>query len=242
MELENLVARIFSDGEWGIGFSTEVFLLSAPSQKEALRLASLEPETLAKWAHKFGKAATLIQYPGGDFYRIPATMATSEVGMRQETLILDPQNPLIEIYALSLSSCLYKEIGWFLNNPTQAGGIVRVADNQQVAMSYANAKTSEDFTSGAGVKKAVSWKREDFWHPGDLADFDRDWKQRLEPNTPDSWIEYKWRSFDPEIGLNSEEGWIEFVNRYKLLVDEFGNRYHVSWNLGMSEIAKPLGV
>jgi len=140
MELENLVARIFSDSQWEIGFSPEVFLLSAPSQGEAFRLASLEPETLAMWAHKFGKVATLIQYPGGDSYRIPATMAEVEVNMGQETLILDPQNPLIEIYALSLSPCLYQEIGWFLDNPTQAGGIVRVADNQQVAMSYANAK------------------------------------------------------------------------------------------------------
>jgi hypothetical protein len=109
-------------------------------------------------------------------------------------------------------------------------------------MSYANAKKSEDFTAGAGVKKAVSWKREDFWHPGDLRDFDRDWKQELEPNNPHSWIEYKWRSFDPELGLNSEEGWIEFANRYKLLVDKSGNCYHVSWNIEMKEIAKPVGI
>lgn len=242
MELENLVAQVFSGSQWEIGFSPEVFLLSAPSQSEAFRLASLEPETLAMWAHKFGKVATLIQYPGGDSYRIPAKMAEAEVSMGQQTLILDPQNPLIEIYALSLSPYLYQEIGWFLNNPTQPGGIVRVADNQQVAMSYANAKKSADFTAGAGVKKAVSWKREDFWHPADLNDFDRDWKQQLEPNNSNSWIEYRWRSFDPELGLNSEDGWIEFANRYKLLVDEFGNSYHVSWNLGMRDIAKPVGV
>jgi len=242
MELEHLVAQVFNDNQWEIGFSPEAFLLSAPSQHEAFRLASLEPETLAKWAQKFGKVATLIQYSGGDSYRIPATMADSEVHMGQETLILDPGNPLIEIYALSLSPYLYREIGWFLDHPTQAGGIVRVADHQQVAMSYANAKKSADFTAGAGVKKAISWKREDFWHPGDLRDFDRDWKQELEPNNPNSWIEYRWRSFDPELGLNSEEGWIEFANRYKLLVDELGHQYHVSWNLGMSDIAKPVGV
>ena len=241
MELENLVARIFNNSQWEIGFSPEVFVLSAPSQCEAFKLASLEPETLAKWAQKFGKAATLIKYPGDNAYRIPATMAESEITMGQ-TLILDPQNPFIEIHALSLSPCLYQEIGWFLNNPTQPGGIVRVVDNQQVAMSYANALKSADFTAGAGVKKAVSWKRENFWHPADLNDFDRDWKQQLEPNNSNSWIEYRWRSFDPELGLNSEDGWIEFANRYKLLVDEFGNSYHVSWNLGMRDIAKPVGV
>jgi len=242
MELENLVAQVFSSKQWEIGFSPANILLFAPSQGEAFRLAFLEPETLALWARQFGKVATLIQYPGGDFYRIPAAMAESEDTMGQQTLILDPQNPLIEIAALSLSSCLYREIGWFLDHPIQAGGIVRVADNRQVVMSYANAKKDADFTAGAGVKKAVTWSREDYWHPGDLNEFDREWQQQLEPNNPNSWIEVKWRSFDPAIGLDSEEGWIEFANRYKLLVDEYGNCYHVSWNLGMTDITKPIGV
>lgn len=247
MELKSLVAQIFANSQWKIGFSPEVLSLSAPSRSEAFRLASLGPEILAMWAHRLGKVATLIQYPGGGYYRIPAKMAEEEsseveISMEQQTLILDPQNPLIEIYALSLSPHLYPEIGWFLNNPMQPGGIVRISDNQQVAMSYANAQKSADFTAGAGIKKAVSWKREDFWHPADLDDFDREWTQRLEPNNPDSWIEYRWRSFDPELGVNSEAGWIEFANHYKLLVDDFGNSYHVSRNLGMRDIAKPVGV
>lgn len=242
MELEDLVGQVLNNSQWGIGFSPEDFLLFAPSRCDAVRLASLEPETLAKWAQQFGKAATLIQYPGGDAYRIPATMAESEDYMSQQTLIVDPQNPLVEICALSLSPCLYKEIGWFLEYPNQAGGIVRVADHQQIVMSYANARKEMDFTAGVGAKKAVSWKREDFWHPSDLSDFDRDWIQTLEPNNPDSWIEFRWRSFDPELGLDSEEGWIEFVNRYKLIVDEYGTAYHVSWNLEMTDIAKPIGV
>lgn len=240
MELEHLVLQVFSDTYWTMGFRPEAVVLSAPSQGEAFKLALLEPETLAKWAQKFGKAATLIKYPDGGSYRIPASMADME--MSGQTLILDPANPLIEVYALSLSLGLYRGIGWFLEHPTQAGGIVRVSDNQQVAMSYANAQHDEDFTAGAGVKKAVCWKREDFWHPGDLADFDRQWQQQLEPNNPNSWIEVKWRSFDPDLGLNSEAGWIEFANHYKLLVDPLGNSYHVSWNLGMSNIAKPVGI
>jgi hypothetical protein len=242
MELEHLVAQVFGDGYWEISFSPGEVMISAPSQQAAFKFASLEPETLAKWAQQFGKVATLVKYPGGSAYRIPATMAESEGNMGQELLILDPDRPLIETYTLSMSPYLYREIGWFLEHPTQAGGIVRVADHQQVVMAYANAQKRADFTAGVGVKKAIRWKREDFWHPGDLSDFDRDWKQGLEPNNPQSWIEYKWRSFDPELGLNSEDGWIEFINRYKLLVDELGNSYHVSWNLEMSHITKPIGV
>lgn len=236
MKLENLVAQVFTSSRWEMGFTPEVFLLSAPSQCEALKLASLEPERLALWAHRFGKAATLIQYPGGDSYRIPATMANSQVNMEQDTLILDPHNPLIEVYALSLSPCLYREIGWFLDNPTQAGGIVRLADDQQVSMSYASAQKTADFTAGAGIKKAVRWKREDFWHPADITDFDRVWSQQMEPNNPDSWIEYKWRSFEPELGLQAEVGWIEFANRDRLVVEKFWNSHHISWNLGMADI------
>lgn len=247
MELEE-VHRIFQGG-WGVSLSSDAFVLSAPSQPEAFNLAYFKPEALAEWALRFGRGVTLIKYPqcGNSPYRIPATMAYSanspQVIMNNETpLVLDPGNPLIEVYCLALSPALYREMGWFLENPSQAGGIVRADDNQQVAMSYANAKKDSDFTAGAGVKKAVKWKRSDYWHPQDLADFEREWRQKLEPNNPDSWMEFKWRSFDPDLGISSPNGWIEFANYYKLLVDDHGNTYHVSQNLGMRDIGQPVGV
>lgn len=238
MELEEIF-----QSEWEVCISPNAFVLSAPSQSEAFKLAYFKPEALAEWALRFGRGATVIKYPQcGDFhYRIPATMAYPLQIMKNEPIVLDPGNPLIEVYCLSLSSVLYQEIGWFLEHPNQAGGIVRAADNQQVVMSHANAQKNADFTAGAGVKKAVRWKRSDFWHPGDLAEFERDWKQQLEPNNPHSWVDVSWRSFDPELGISSPDGWIEFSNRYKLLVDEQGNTYHVSWNLGMHNIAQPIG-
>jgi hypothetical protein len=30
-------------------------------------------------------------------------------------------------------------------------------------------------------------------------------------------MEFSWRSFDPDLGISSPDGWIEFTNRYKLL-------------------------
>lgn len=239
MEIKG-ASQVFQSS-WQVGFAPNALILSAPSQDEAFNLAFFEPEALADWAQRFGFDATLVKYPGGQHYRVPAAMAT--LTMSNSTLILDPNNPLIEVYALSLSPEMYREIGWFLEHPEQAGGIVRIHDNQQVAMSYANAKKDADYTAGAGVKKAVSWKREDYWHPGDLNDFDRDWQQQLEPNNPNSWIEARWRSFDPDLGLGAEDGWIEFVNCYKLIRDErTGLTYHVSQNIGMKEIAKPVGI
>ncbi|GAC1504063.1 MAG: hypothetical protein NVS2B14_16890 [Chamaesiphon sp.] len=44
-------------------------------------------------------------------------------------------------------------------------------------------------------------------------------------------LHIKWRLFDPELGLSSEHSSIEFTNGYKLLVDELGKSYQVSWDL-----------
>jgi hypothetical protein len=188
--------------------------------------------------------SALIRYPYAPKpYKIPITVEVLKMITNNDTtIVLDPNNPLVEVHLLSLSKVLYSELGWFLEHPEQAGGLVQVRDNQQVAMSYANARKDNDFTAGAGVKKAVKWKRSDYWHPQDLIDFDREWAQKLEPNNPDSWMEFSWRSFDPDLGIDSCDGWIEFTNRYKLLVDERGNNYHVSLNLGMRDISQPVGV
>jgi len=85
MELD-LSTRIFSDDDWKIGMSPESFLVFAPSREEAFKLATMESERLAKWALQFGRAATVVRYPGGKPYRIPAEMA------EPETRIVHPIN------------------------------------------------------------------------------------------------------------------------------------------------------
>lgn len=241
-ELE--LIRLIQQPGWGLSLSEESLIIDTPSKADAVSLLDAIADSLALAAANLKRISALIRYPYAPKpYRIPITVGTLQMITNNDTtIVLDPNNPLVEVYYLSLSRVLYPELGWFLEHPEQAGGIVRVKDNQQVAMSYANARKESDFTAGAGVKKAVKWKRPDFWHPQDLADFDQEWAQKLEPNNPNSWMEFSWRSFDPDLGIESPEGWIEFTNRYKLLVDEQGNVYHTSFNLGMREISQPVGI
>lgn len=241
-ELE--LSRLIQQPGWGLSLSDESLIIDAPSKADALSLLDAIADSLALAAANLQRMSALIRYPYAPKpYKIPITVEVLKMITNNDTtIVLDPGNPLVEVYLLSLSKVLYPELGWFLEHPEQAGGLVRVRDNQQVAMSYANARKDNDFTAGAGVKKAVKWKRSDYWHPQDLIDFDREWAQKLEPNNPDSWIEFSWRSFDPDLGIDSCDGWIEFANRYKLLVDERGNSYHVSLNLGMRDISQPAGV
>lgn len=238
------LSRLIQQPGWGVSISQESLIIDTPSKRDALCLLDAIADSLALAAANLKRISALIRYPYAPKpYKIPITAGTLQMITSDDTtLILDPNNPLIEVYCLSLSKILYPELGWFLEHPEQAGGLVRVSDNQQVAMSYANARKESDFTAGAGVKKAVKWKRSDYWHPQDLADFEREWRQKLEANNPDSWFEFKWRSFDPDLGIDSPDGWIEFANSYKLLVDERGNTYHVSQNLGMRDIGQPIGV
>jgi hypothetical protein len=241
-ELE--LSRLIQQPGWGVSLSNESLIIDVPSKSDALSLLDALADSLALAAANLKRISALIRYPYAPKpYKIPITVGTLQMITNDDTtLILDPSNPLIEVYCLSLSPVLYPELGWLLEHPEQAGGIVRAKDNQQVAMSYANARKDSDFTAGAGVKKAVKWKRSDYWHPQDLVDFEREWQQKLEPNNPDSWMEFKWRSFDPDLGISSPDGWIEFTNYYKLLVDDHGNTYHVSQNLGMRDISQPVGV
>lgn len=241
-ELE--LSRLIQQPGWGLSLSDESLIIDAPSKADALSLLDAIADSLALAAANLQRMCALIRYPYAPKpYKIPITVEVLQMITNNDTtLILDPSNPLIEVYCLSLSPVLYPELGWLLEHPEQAGGIVRSEDNQQVAMSYANARKESDFTAGAGVKKAVKWKRSDYWHPQDLADFEREWRQKLEPNNPDNWMEFKWRSFDPDLGVSSPDGWIEFSNCYKLLIDEHGNTYHVSKNLGMRDISQPVGV
>lgn len=236
MELElDFLVRLLQQPGWDLAFSPSAIIIDTPSKGEAKKLKA-NTHLLASWAENFRRVATFVRYPGcRKPYRIPVCM-TGDTPM---TLVLNPNNKLIEIHALTIAPSIWREMGWLLEHPEQAGGIVRVTDNQQVVMSHTNAKKDADYTAGAGVKKAVTWKRSDFWHPSDLADFERDWRQGLEPNNPDSWLEFTWRSFDPELGISSPDGWLEFTNRYKLLIDEHGIAYHVSHNLGLQIISQP---
>jgi hypothetical protein len=113
MGVDSLVAQIFSSSDWEIGFSQRNLILFAPSKCEALNLASLEPEKLAAWAERLEKSATIVKYPGGQGYRIPAQMA-------EETKMATN---------FDLLGADYIRIHEFLIEQRQSGNIVIITSN-----------------------------------------------------------------------------------------------------------------
>jgi len=78
--------RIFLSLPSGILEALERWAESEGNRPTSLANWIVETAVLAMWAHKFGKVATLIQYPGGDSYRIPAKMAEAEIMLDAEKI------------------------------------------------------------------------------------------------------------------------------------------------------------
>lgn len=212
----------------------------APSQKAAKEVACKFSDILEAWAIRFDNL--FLYYPGCKKpYHFPAPLSEGEPMQG----IADPNLPIVEVYQLSYSPALARELNWFLEHPEQPGGIVAARTGQQIALSRANTPYVQGPGEAIAVKQAVSWKREEFWFLPDLEAFLEEAKQKLEANNPASTMEFSWRSYDPLTGPESEEpgNWLVFTNRYRLVHDEVTEEaYHVSHNLGFEPCAKPVGV
>jgi hypothetical protein len=128
--------------------------------------------------------------------------------------------------ALYIAS-LRKSWEYFLENPDLPGGLVRRSDNRQIALTAASQRI---ILGGATVQDAVKRKRSDYWFLGDLETYMRESQQQLEPNNPDSVLEFSWRGCDRQ-----RENWRQFSNRYRL-IEANGILYEFSIGLGV----KPL--
>ena len=156
----------------------------------------------------------------------------AHVSKETQPLILVPG---LEIGALRLSRALLNEMDWFLSNPSAPGGIARLADESQCVLPLASAQHLIDTGSGGSVRKAVTWKRPDYWHPRDLMEFRHESYQ----HSPGEWWTYTYRTFDPEMGIHSEQGWAELTNEYKLVLDDFETAYQVCRNGDFKIISRP---
>ncbi|NEQ96389.1 MAG: hypothetical protein F6K30_06645 [Cyanothece sp. SIO2G6] len=157
-----------------------------------------------------------------------------------QPLVIDPNRPLVET-VLGITPALYRQIGFFLENPATAGGIVRVRDNQLVAMSQASAM---HMMNSHTPQSALNYKREDFWHLPDLENFNQEWQQALQPDGSNS-LEFSYLSCNPLIGRErDEEGdWKRYHQRYKLIQCPITQElYHVSNTLGSELARRPVSV
>jgi hypothetical protein len=94
--------------------------------------------------------------------------------------------------------------------------------------------SSAALIKGATLEEAVRRKRQDYWYLPDLTEFQRESRQRLEPNNENSFIEFSWR------GVSKDRiSWRQFITKYRLIQDVYGIMYHGTQNLGVEICTTP---
>ena len=145
-----------------------------------------------------------------------AAQATGNQPMTQE------QQNILWFAQIAVSPALLRIANQLMENPSMTG-VVRLSDELQVIMSDGCAVLNPGHT----LTEATTWKRPDFWHPQDLADFRRMCRQQSE-------LEFTWRSFDPLDPTKTID--LEFTTRYRLVDGQDGQHYQVCDNLGMRQL------
>lgn len=209
-------------------FDKDALVVSATSKSQAYAIAQSQSCDLGLWAFRFKLAATLIYYPGCKKpIQIPTDSVIKDVKFMTQQLIYAPG---FQIAPMAITPSIWQVLGEFLEFPDRKSGLIRVADNRQVALSRSFGSLVPDYT----LEECVTRRREDYWYLPDLQDFAREARQRLEVNNPLSFFEFSWRGYDPGY-IN----WERIVNRYRLVSDDNGTLYEVSTNIGCEPLTSP---
>lgn len=109
---------------WTIKCSRELLILEAPNEKAASKLIDLGTDNLATSATKFDCIAAIVRFPGckNNPYRVPATMAEGNTGIKMTTNSSPQLNP-------NLLGADYVRIHEFLIEQRLAGNIVVITSN-----------------------------------------------------------------------------------------------------------------
>lgn len=201
------------------------FLL--PNRNQALAFTRTQTDVILQILNHWGLREAIVEFPDCDRpILIPVKLARTQL-RSQHTMIENILAPGIQIDNLLLTPPLLKICEYFLENPELRGGLVRRSDNRQIALTAASQKV---ILGGATVQDAVKRKRSDYWFLGDLETYMRESKQQLEPNNPNSVLEFSWCGCD-----RTRENWRQFTNRYRL-IEADGIIYELSVGLDV----KPL--
>lgn len=110
--------------------------------------------------------------------------------------------------------------------------LVRLRDQAQIAV---NGGDGGRFLAGSALQDTVTWRRDQYWHPGDLSEFQQWSRQELQPNS-DRWSEYRYRASNPETATDLLLPTMQLTTRYRL-IDDGIEQYHLALNVDISEIA-----
>ena len=214
--------------------------IATPSQLEAIDLIQRFSAQLTQWLYVFGADELNIRYKkprGGSPFRIPRRKSLEEPSaiMNSQEILSIPEISLPKLWLCPSMATILLEM---LQFPERNHGLVRISDDQQIL--FGPAFDNLTLNPGHTQEEALKWKRPDYMFAPDYAELKRETHMRLEPDNPDSWVDYTWRSFDPDLGPEDERGWLLFTNRYRLVQDATGSFHHFSQSLGVEEIAKPV--
>ncbi|MEO1146309.1 MAG: hypothetical protein AAFY26_12030 [Cyanobacteria bacterium J06638_22] len=145
----------------------------------------------------------------------------------------EDQSPILQLgQRVRLTIPLLRVVETMLGDSSISYSLVRLSDQAQIAVNGGN---DGRFLSGAALEETVTWRREDYWRPNDLAEFNRAFRQEQTPNS-DRWFEYRYRARNPSLSLDLQQYDMELVTRYKLIDDGFGQLYHLGQNIELTQV------
>ena len=133
---------------------------------------------------------------------------------------------------ININRSLLDAFGMMLD-PERSIGLVRLSDERQISVSGG---ANGIFLAGASLDVVTTWRRENYWHPEDLFNFNKFWHQEMSIGS-DRWLEWRYKSFDP-LSHNPEPAKCDytFITKYRLIQGPDGELFHLAENLGMEEI------
>lgn len=135
----------------------------------------------------------------------------------------------IQIDGLDTNRALLDAFGEMLSNPQRSMGLVRIPDERQISVSGG---AGGRFLIGKTKEEATQQRRADYWHPGDLLAFNRDWRREM--SIDGDWFEASYRCFP--TGSSAQFCNNRFITRYKLLEGPDGTPFHLCENLGVEAV------
>lgn len=181
------------------------FVFEFASEAEARGVFACDASLVLKILEKWGAQRAIIRIPGQADISVPV----ATIRLMQEF------EPLISTFFAdtSLPPVVLKTAAQKSEEPGR-WGIVRLSDERQIVMSSGMAGV---LLSGVGIDETTQWKRPEYWHPEDLQNFNRDWRDRLDTEGNSS-LEYRYRIHKP----NSQDPWEYYTSSYRLLSDQQG--------------------
>lgn len=220
--------------EFDFAFTGESLILKCKTESQARDLIWHYTNVFAKWARQFEKQSVKITYPNRKkkYFEVLATMGGDE----EETPVTGVLAPGIHFDRSHIPIPVLKALFTLLEHPDEKWALVRMSKDMKRQTQIAMSEACRSLVKNATLESAIGRQRSEYWHLPDLEDLNRRTRQELEPNNPESVIMVPWKGVD----VPTRREWREFTHQY-WLIETDDALYHLSKNLGVRQVAAPVG-